>query len=363
MKKARSAPSFVRRLGGGLLRRLPRRLRPEANILRAARHKQIRLFSRKCRRVPDHTFVINLADDLDTMHTCCNYHGLGLEREQAPAVTLFGDEYFATLGVLPDGMREPASYVIKFRGQTLEHSPGSGAWPPSLSSYILALALINTWSASESRLWDVGAGSGIVGLHVLALTSCEEVLLTDMVPSAVERAQANATGFHGGRAMARVESFPPEIPPDPIYDVLVCNPPFLPRGFMGAQDGFERQPFETSLTKALLESGTKYAKRVVVGFSSVQLAEVTTVLSQLRSRGTESRILATTRLPLPIPVYQAPRELPEGVFREGPNPRFSPWHDYYVCELIGAGPPVIARPDTRGASAADGRSGKQPQGD
>jgi len=302
------------------------------SILRAAHEKEIRIFLHGWNQMPENTYAVSLSDDFEIMRTRCSYHGLVLEREQAPAATLFGDDYFAAMGVLPHGI-EPASYLIKFRGQTFEHSPQSGAWPPSLSSYVLALAVINTWSATESRLWDVGAGSGIVGLHVLGLTSCDEVLFTDVEARAIERARVNAVGFHGGRANFRVESFPPQFPPAPIYDVLVCNPPFLPRGFMGAEDGLERQPFQSSLTRMLMEAGTNYAKRVVFGFSSVQLAEVTGLLNHLRSRETEWRILATRRLPLPIPVAQAAGDLPDGVFSEGPTPRFSPWHDYYVCEL------------------------------
>ena len=318
----------VRKVVNPLLRRLPRSLKVRLKILPAILRGDFRIV-RARHKIAKDTFEIELSDDLRAVCTRCPYNGLILEREQSPAGSSFADsDKLIGLGVL-----KPKVYTVGFRGVHLSYFPASGVWAPTLDSYILVAALIDSWPQSDYRVWDVGCGTGIIGLHLLRLTACREALLTDIDPRAIEHAQRNAEQMGVSNLTLRVELFPPQIRPDITYDLLVCNPPYWPPGFLGLEAFGRQATDDLSLTQAILAEGPHYARRVVFGFSSVMLEEIMRHLQELGSSGIEWRMLVRQRLPLTVPGLRKPRALPSGVFHEGPNAQFDLWHDIYVCEL------------------------------
>ena len=322
-------PSLVRRLG----RRLPRTLQVAARITRGLLRRELAL-SWASPGFPRDVFEIELAGELGSIRTRCRYRRLLIERAQHPAVSSFDDSStLIGLGVLPEGASEPEAYAVRFRGVRLGFIPRSGVWPPCLDSYLIIADLIDSWPGPGQRFWEVGCGTGVIGLHLLRLVPCEEGLLTDVDPRAVEHAGRNAEALQIVNATIRAEAFPPPAPETAEYDLLVSNPPYFPRGFMGLQ-AFERQATDDlELTKALLEFGPRYAKRVVIGLSSVLLGELTGSFERLRAGGIASRMLSRHRLPLTVPGLRVTGTLPDGVFRDGPHPRFDLWHDFHVCEF------------------------------
>lgn len=320
--------SVVRRLAGRLLRRLRRSLIVHPIILRAVLRGELRLV-RARHKIARDTFEIELADDLRSVRTRCEYAGLVLEWVQSPA----GSSFWDSDKLIELGVSSPHTFAIDFRGARLEYLPDSGVWPPTLDSYILAAALIDSWPNSDHRVWDVGCGTGIVGLHLLRLTACREALLTDVDPRAIEHAQQSAVQMGVSNLTLRVEPFPPQVRPDVTYDLLVSNPPYWPPGFLGLEAFGRQATDDLSLTQAILEAGPHYARRVVFGFSSIMLEDIMRHLQELGSSGIEWRMLVRRRLPLCVPGLRKPRALPGGVFTNGPNARFDLWHDLYVCEL------------------------------
>jgi SAM-dependent methyltransferase len=318
----------VRKVIYPLLRRLPRSLKERLNFLRAILRGDFRIVQAS-HNIPKNFFEIELSDDLRMARIRCEHDGWILEREQSPTVSLFGDSG----AFIRSGVSAPDAYEIRFRGVKLSWLTKSGVWPPTLDSYILTSTLVDSWPHSDSRVWEVGCGTGIIGLHLLRLTSCQEALMNDMDPRAIEHTRVNARQMGVSNFSLRVETFPPKIRPSITYDLLVSNPPYFPPGFFKSKV-FEYKAYDDLLlTKAILDVGLLYAKKVVFGFSSVMREEIMSRLLELGQLGIKWRILSTTRLPLSMGGLQENCKFTAGVFTEGPNAQFDLWHDFSVCEL------------------------------
>jgi hypothetical protein len=272
---------------------------------------------------------IELSDDLQTTHLRSNYNFRTLERVQSPALSLFGEIDFFTRAGIP----YPKRFEIRYRGVELNWFVNSGVWPPSLDSYMLAAALVDTWSQSDSCFWEVGCGTGIIGLHLLKLTSCREALLTDIDPGAIEHTRINAKQLSLSNVILKVERFPPTKRPNKTVDLLVSIPPYFPPGFLDENEFQVKTTDHLSLNNAILDTGLLYAKRVVFGFSSVILEEIMSRLQKLGSSGVEWKILRKERLPLAVGVINDIGRANPGVFTQGRSEKFDLWHDFYVCEF------------------------------
>lgn len=84
------------------------------------------------------------------------------------------------------------------------------------------------------RVADLGTGSGAIGLSLAVELPLDgtEVWITDIDPDALEVARANLTGI--GRPARNVQvalgSWTDALPPGPIFDVIVANPPYIADG-------------------------------------------------------------------------------------------------------------------------------------
>jgi hypothetical protein len=272
---------------------------------------------------------IELSDDLLTTHLQSDYLGRTLERVQSPAYSLFGDIDF----FIQAGIPYPKRFEIRYRGVELNWFINSGVWPPSLDSYMLAATLADSWPKADSCFWEVGCGTGIIGLHLLKLTSCKEAFLTDIDPGAIEHTRINAERLGLSNVILKVEEFPPKKQPNRIVDLLVTNPPYFPPGFLDENEFQVKTTDHLSMNNAILDTGLLYAKRVVFGFSSVLLEEIMSQLKKLGSSGVEWKILRKERLPLAVGAINSIGKMNPGVFTQGPSEEFDLWHDFYVCEL------------------------------
>jgi hypothetical protein len=165
------------------------------------------------------------------------------------------------------------------------------------------------------------------------LTSCREALMTDVDPRAIEHTRINAQQMGITNITLRVDAFPPQIEPGITCDLLVSNPPYFPPDFFNSKELKGRATDDLLLTKAILDVGLLYAKRVVFNFSSVMREEIMSRLLELGQLGIEWRILNTTRLPLSMGGLKEKSKSLAGVFTRGQNAQFDLWHDLYVCEL------------------------------
>jgi release factor glutamine methyltransferase len=153
-------------------------------------------------------------------------------------------------------------------------------YSPGDDSYLLLEAVE---VSPNSKLLDIGTGSGIIALHAAKLGA--RVTATDINPSAVQCARANA--FRNDLKMEVVESdLFDEV--KGFFDVITFNPPYLPsdgepsswveRSWSGGSDGSEI--VMRFLDKAWFHLGPK--GRIYVVLSS--LGSLRSVLRSARER-------------------------------------------------------------------------------
>jgi release factor glutamine methyltransferase len=87
---------------------------------------------------------------------------------------------------------------------------------------------IGTLDLSGKRVADVGTGTGILALAAARAGSCD-VLAIDINPDAIRAATDNAreNGLDG-RVTALCSNLMAAVPPEPVFDVIVSNPPYFP---------------------------------------------------------------------------------------------------------------------------------------
>ena len=203
------------------------------------------------------TIEIEVSDNLQTTHIRSDYLGRTLERVQSPALSLFGE----IDSFIEAGIPYPNRFEIRYRGVELNWFVNSGVWPPSLDSYMLAATLVDSWPRSDSCFWEVGCGTGIIGLHLLKLTSCREAFLSDIDPGAIEHTRINAKQLGLSNVVLKVDKFPSKKRPNKFFDLFVSNPPYFPPGFLDENEFQVKTTDHLSLNKAILDTGLLYARR------------------------------------------------------------------------------------------------------
>ncbi len=81
----------------------------------------------------------------------------------------------------------------------------------------------------EPLALDVGTGSGCIALALAAENPFVRLLATDLSEAAVELARRNAARLGlGGRVAIRCGDLLDDLPPRVRFDLIVCNPPYIP---------------------------------------------------------------------------------------------------------------------------------------
>jgi release factor glutamine methyltransferase len=94
------------------------------------------------------------------------------------------------------------------------------------------------------RMLDVGTGSGCIAVAVLSQLRDAACVATDLSPAALEVARGNAerNGVLDRMTLVQADrlALPGEIVPQGGFDVLMCNPPYIPAEQMGGLDAAVR---------------------------------------------------------------------------------------------------------------------------
>jgi Methyltransferase small domain len=228
--------------------------------------------------------------------------------------------------------RPPKLARLTFRGISTLWLPSSGVFPPTLDSYMLAAAALDRQGVCDA-IWDVGCGTGVIGLSVAALKPCRRALFTDIDEEAVLHTHVNLVKVRDERRRQvdiRKERFPPDERIEARYDLLVCNPPYFPPGFL-QEHRFSNSATESlALTRDLIHFGPLVARATLFTWSSTAEHELNHAFGIAVRDGIDVATVASRDMPLPWPVQRVD-EAP-GVFRAADG-----WlhHRVHVCQMSG----------------------------
>jgi release factor glutamine methyltransferase len=129
--------------------------------------------------------------------------------------------------------REPLQYITgRTAFRDLELKTDSRVLIPRPETEALVQEVLDWASAgggSVGRVWDLGTGTGAVGLSLATEGECTGVVATDVSPGALCVAAENAKRYdENGLVEFREGSLFDPLKPGERFDVIVSNPPYIP---------------------------------------------------------------------------------------------------------------------------------------
>lgn len=195
----------------------------------------------------------------------------------------------ASDGADPDGAADDRPSLADRRGEDLE------VYQPAEDSAILAgEAVDDLQDAEPARILDVGTGSGYVGAKLAEATGAR-VVGVDVNPAACRQARERGLETVVGDLVAPFR--------DGGFDVVACNPPYLPESEAARWDDW----FETAVTGG--ESGREVIDRFLDDVGRVlapggavyllvsSLTGVDAVVARAADRGCSAVALADATFP------------------------------------------------------------------
>ena len=147
-------------------------------------------------------------------------------------------------------------------------------WPPSVDAFFLMSCLESRGltKADVSSVLDIGSGTGFLGIALAKLNpAVRTVVLSDWLLTPALFGQLNwrinAPQTNAATVTSRVSMHTD--PPDAPFDLVVCNPPYLPK-LAGCEDiGLESTVFGTDLLEHVIQNAKALGKRVLVQYSQI----------------------------------------------------------------------------------------------
>ena len=126
--------------------------------------------------------------------------------------------------------REPTAYLVgsrEFHGRPFQVDPRV-LIPRPETEEVLAAALAELPAGGQAL--DLGTGSGVLGVSLALERPGAQVIATDLSPDALSVARLNASRLGAaGVTFLEGDLYDP-VPPGSRFDVIVSNPPYVPRG-------------------------------------------------------------------------------------------------------------------------------------
>jgi len=161
---------------------------------------------------------------------------------------------------------EPLAYVLgewEFYGVSLTVS--EKVLIPRSDTEVLAKEVINLLSRKmwQTRLLDLCAGSGAVGLAVASNISNTRVVMADVSEDALAVCRNNMLSNNLSRNITAIEADALGSPPSLLgaFDVIACNPPYIPTADIDTLDRSVKD-FEPILALDGGEDGLKYFRSI-----------------------------------------------------------------------------------------------------
>lgn len=171
--------------------------------------------------------------------------------------------------------------VIKYDGLEFLWRYGTELFPPSVDSFHMleVLARENDLDRPFDSCLDLGAGTGFLGICLakrngkIARVTLRDWLLSPVLFSAIN-AERNRKACPATRLSVELEYLaPPRFLANRRYDVVVCNPPYLPLLREFESLGWLSTVAGTDLLEFVIENAHEMGRQVYVQFSDLALPE------------------------------------------------------------------------------------------
>jgi SAM-dependent methyltransferase len=139
----------------------------------------------------------------------------------------------ATLGAIICSRLRFGSRVLHFDGLKIKNLNEAEVWGPSIDTFILIDAVRAHLAAAPrvQRSLDIGCGTGLIALWMAKQDFADRVYGVDISADAIRSARLNAAAAALEERTEFIEQPLASFEPDKQFQVVVCNPPYLPEGF------------------------------------------------------------------------------------------------------------------------------------
>ncbi len=208
-------------------------------------------------------------------------------------------------------------------------------WCPSIDTILFARALnkiIKKKRHFKSAL-EIGCGSGFLGKYIAStFASIKKMVFVDINPFAILCAKDNTKELH-----IKKEFFTSRwqnIKKNEKYDLIICNPPYLPRPY-----SVDKNPYEgISLMREIILSGKDHLNEggsIVINYSSLCEKDAKKFIKQ---SGLKSRTLIKMRVPLKVLPVLNNKEWMKFLYektglRKEPHQGYIYWQTLNIVEL------------------------------
>lgn len=168
---------------------------------------------------------------------------------------------------------EPAAYITGSWGFCgLDLKVDENVLIPRADTEVLVETALNLSGKSDSelRILDLCSGSGCIGLALAHFLPNSHAVLADVSPDALRVAKENIRRCGMGARVVTVEADALAPPPPRLgsFDLLTCNPPYIPTAEIGTLDASVRD-HEPHLALDGGEDGLKFYRAVLGGWKSL----------------------------------------------------------------------------------------------
>jgi release factor glutamine methyltransferase len=131
--------------------------------------------------------------------------------------------------------REPVAYILgkkEFWSLSLRVTPDVLIPRPETEALVAeALKILTPAEGKDSRILEIGTGSGAVSIALARELPAAKVVATDLSPKALALAEENAlrSGVRERVLFLQGDLFHP-VEKEDAFDLIVTNPPYIPRG-------------------------------------------------------------------------------------------------------------------------------------